>query len=143
MNLRHLSNEDLHKQTQMRVSDERQMTSAVLHHLRENERRLLFAELGYSSLHEYCVKVLKYSESATYRRISAMRILKDLPEIEEKLNAGELSLSTVSQVQTHLRHSQKAGEKVDLKEKRELLHAIENLSSRQVGLGREKSSNGN
>ena len=41
--------------------------AVVLHHLREVERRFLFAELGYSSLFEYCISELKYSAGSAQR----------------------------------------------------------------------------
>jgi hypothetical protein len=63
---------------------EREITLNLLHHLREVERRSLFIELGYSSFLEFCVSELKYSVESAKRRISAMRLLKELPEIEEK-----------------------------------------------------------
>ena len=74
----------------------------VLHHLREIDARKLFASLGFSSLFLYCTQELKYSEGGAYRRIAAMRLLRDVPEYEEKLQSGAVSVATLSQVQSFL-----------------------------------------
>lgn len=49
MNLRSLSDAALQLNTQKLVKNEREMTLEVLRHLREVERRSLFAKLSYSS----------------------------------------------------------------------------------------------
>lgn len=128
MNLTKLTDEILLSTTQNLARTERELTIRVLHHLREIERRLLFAKLGFASLFEYCVRELKYSEGAAQRRISSMRLLKTLPELEEKIEKGTLSLSTLSQAQVFFRQ-----EKVETtKAKKDLLLTLENKSFREV-----------
>src|SRR4051812_26070092 len=99
--LRELSNSELHEQTLAKVQEERDVTLEVLVFLRETERRRSFA--GLSSLHKYCVRELKYSDSAAQRRIDSMRLLKELPEMEAGLKEGRLNLSVVSIAQTFFR----------------------------------------
>ena len=70
------------------VAQERGLLISILEHLREIDRRRLFCDLGYNSLFEYAVKRLKYSEDQAGRRIAAMLLLKELPEIEEKIEDG-------------------------------------------------------
>ncbi len=60
--------------------DERKITLEIIELLEEIDRRKLYLLRGFGSLLEYCVKELKYSESSAYRRISAMRVVHDLPE---------------------------------------------------------------
>lgn len=127
MNLQNISNKILLENLNSLVKREREVTLQVLHHLREIERRALFAELGYSSLFEYSVKNLKYSESAAHRRISSMRLLRELPELERKIEAGTLNLSHLSQAQSFFRQ-----EKSTVAEKRELLLNLENKSKRET-----------
>lgn len=43
----------------------------------------------------YAIKELQYSESAALRRIQSARLLADIPEIENKINDGSLSLSNL------------------------------------------------
>lgn len=98
-NLSILNDDSLLNAIKTLAAHEREVTLEVLHHLREVERRQLFARLGYRSLFEYAVKELLYSEGAAQRRISSMRLLRSLRDNRENslLNVGSASLpSTVS-----------------------------------------------
>jgi hypothetical protein len=64
---------------------------------------MLFAELGYTSLFDFCVKHLGLSEGSAQRRIAAMRLVRDLPEAREALTSGELSLSNAAKLQSVFR----------------------------------------
>jgi 5-methylcytosine-specific restriction endonuclease McrA len=123
MNFKNFSNQQLHLHTISKVEQERLSTIEILWHLCENEKRMLFAEMGYRDLKEYCVKELKYSEGSAWRRISAMRLLNEVPEMEEKIHAGELNLTQFSLARSHFREV-----KSTILEKRELLMALENRS---------------
>ena len=81
MNLTNLNNLDLVSKTKNLVSEERKLTTEILVHLREIEKRRIHLYFGYSSLHEFCVKHLGYSDGSAHRRISAMRLIKEIPEI--------------------------------------------------------------
>jgi len=127
-NLSSLTDEALLKTTKDLAARERELTLRVLRHLREVERRQLFAAQGYSSLFEYAVKELAYSEGAAHRRISSMRLLKSLPVLEARVESGSLPLSTLAQAQTFFRQ-----EKITAPElKLELLAQLEGKSSREV-----------
>ena len=126
-NLRELSDDVLLAITVELVSREREITLSVLHHLREVERRSLYAARGYSSLFEYAVKELKYSEGSAYRRISSMRLLKEIPELEEKIEKGLIGLSVLAQAQKFFRQ-----EKTQVSGKREILTLLEGKSAREV-----------
>src|SRR5262249_5933173 len=97
--LTQLSNNELHQQTLQAAQTEQHATLALLHYLQEVESRKLFAIRGYSSLFEYIVKALHYSEAAASERLAAMRLLKGLPEVEAKLVSGELTLTTAAKIQ--------------------------------------------
>src|SRR4029077_15052451 len=132
MNALHsLGNQALLEKTRTLVKEEREITTRILHHLREVERRKLFSDLGYPSLFAYAMGDLHYSESSAHRRIAAMRLLKELPELEEKIESGSLSLSVISQAQSFFRQESKM-EKVTPEEKREILAALENKSTREA-----------
>ena len=127
MNLKNIADHDLLENTKTLAHRERQTTLEVLHHLQEVERRSLFATLAYSTLFEYAVSELKYTAAAAQRRISSMRLLKEIPELDEKIETGALSLSTISQAQVFFRQ-----EKSQLAEKKEILQLLENKSARAV-----------
>src|SRR3954471_24238084 len=98
MNLKSLSDQALLDSTRSAAKNERSATSVVLHHLLEvNERRLFGPK--YKSLHDYAVDDLKYNDGEAQRRITAMWVLKSVPEVSEKIDAGSLSLTTVAQAQ--------------------------------------------
>src|SRR5579885_1347871 len=127
-----LSDQALLEKTRTLVREERELTTRILHHLREVERRRLFVDLGYPSLFEYAVGDLHYSEASAQRRISAMRLLKELPELEEKIEEGSLSLSVLSQAQRFFRQEAKLEKELDVQEKKEVLQALEGKSSREA-----------
>ena len=94
-----LNNEELLSQTKQLVQKERNMHIQVLYHLSELESRKLYLEQGFSSLFDYATRELGYSEGAAYRRIKAMRLCRDLPGTENRLQSGRLSLSSACELQ--------------------------------------------
>ena len=133
MNLKSLSNSELHEKTKSLVHEERRVTVEIIRHLREAEDRRLYAERGFGSLLEYCVKEFGYSESSAMRRISAVRVTRDLPEIESKIEQGRLTLSNIALSQSFFRAEEKQTHiKVPMKAKREVLEALEHRSTRQA-----------
>ena len=82
------------------MQKERQINIQVLQHLQEIEKRKLYLKRGFSSLFEYAVKELGYSESSAYRRIKAMKLCKELPETKTQISTGKLNLCTASKLQT-------------------------------------------
>jgi hypothetical protein len=134
MNLKDLSNQALLAKLKTDVCEERALTTQILHYLLEVEARYLFAELGFSSLYDFCTRELGYCEGSAHLRISAMRFLKILPTndqktIERKLESGELSLSNISLLQKFVKIEEKArGDAVTADEKMKLTEEIENKS---------------
>ena len=61
MKLNHLSDEVLLSRIGELARRERELLTQALHHLREIERRRLFASLGFSSMFDYAVTKLGYS----------------------------------------------------------------------------------
>jgi len=109
MNLKFLSNDELLLGTKKVVAQEREILVEVLHHLKEIDGRQLYLKIGYSSLWAYCTEELGYAESSAQRRIEAMRAIRDLPKLEEKIESGVLSLSNIAKAQSTLRrHRQSA-----------------------------------
>jgi len=136
--LTQLSNENLLQKTERLASEERRITTEVLQCLREVEARMLYAELGFSSLYEFCVKYLRYSDGSAHRRISAMRLLKALPietqnQTEEKIKDGTLTLTNLSLLHGFFKTEKKEEGKIYTDEqKSELLVGLEHQSKREV-----------
>lgn len=131
-NLRRLTDKDLLQQTEMLVQKERTTTLEVLQCLREIEIRRLFVDLGFSSMYEMCIKHYKYSEGQTQRRLSAARLLKELPEIESKIQSGNLNITTLAKVQTFVRAEKQAQHVLSKEEKLQLLEGLQNKSTREA-----------
>ena len=129
---RDISNADLIETARAAVRSETEATLRVLHILREIDRRKAFAERSYPSLFEFCVEYLGYKRDAAYRRISAMRAIIALPEIEDKIQNGTLSLSTVAQAQSYFVRRKKSAAALPRREKLEFLKSIESKSTRQI-----------
>src|SRR3954466_4643944 len=120
MNLKHLTDETLHAEIHRIHCRQQSLLTELLHHLRENERRRLFSSYRYPSLFAYVIGELKYSEDEASRRISAMRLLRDLPEIEEKVSSGQLSMTNMILALSLFSKEKKAGRKWSPEEKREV-----------------------
>lgn len=107
LNLRRLSNQNLIDDLKGLVSRERQLLTKLLHYLKEVEQRKLYAGRGYDSLFSFMREELGYSEAAADRRIKAMRLIVDLPEVEEKIATDTLSLTVASTVQRFIKKEEK------------------------------------
>ncbi len=74
----------------------------LLVHLAEFDRRRLYADLGYSSMYEYCAVGLNMSESEAYLRIRAARVCLEFPIVAQYVSDGRLHLSGVRTLGHHL-----------------------------------------
>ncbi len=132
MKLNHLDDQSLLVETRVWAQRERTALAHLLYHLREVERRRLYSALKYQSLLEYVMKDLIYSEPDAIRRISAMRLLRDVPQIEEKVASGELSLTNMVLAQTMFSKERKAGREFSAEQKAEVLERLENRTTREA-----------
>jgi hypothetical protein len=74
----------------------------VVAHLAEVECRRLHVRSGYRSLFEYCLVALGFSEFEAVFRISAARTTRNFPLAFELLERGELHLSGLHLLRSHL-----------------------------------------
>ncbi len=94
-----LSDRELLRETRNLVRHERHLQGAVIDHLAEIEARGLYLQRGFSSLFDYAVRELGYSDAAAARRIGAMRLCTDQPDAREGLRDGSLTLSAAAELQ--------------------------------------------
>ena len=94
-----LSDRALLRQTSTLVRHERHLQGAIIDHLAEIEARSLFLRRGCSSLFDYAVRELGYSDAAAGRRIGAVRLCADQPGARERLRDGSLTLSAAAELQ--------------------------------------------
>ena len=94
-----LSDRALLRQTSTLVRHERHLQGAIIDHLAEIEARTLYLQRGCSSLFDYAVRELGYSDAAAGRRIGAVRLCADQPGARERLRDGSLTLSAAAELQ--------------------------------------------
>ena len=94
-----LADDALLAQTRQLARIEQQLNVTVIDHLREIEARRLYLRRGFSSLFDYAVRELGYTDSAASRRINAMRLCKEFEEVREGLQDGSITLTTAAQLQ--------------------------------------------
>ena len=94
-----LSDRELLRETRNLIRHERHLQGAIIDHLAEIEARGLYMERGFSSLFDYAVRELGYSDAAAARRIGAMRLCADAPQAREGLRDGSLTLSAAAELQ--------------------------------------------
>jgi hypothetical protein len=120
-------------QVTMTVSKtEKVATLELLRYLVQVDERRAYATLACSSLFEYVNKILGYSEAQTSERVNSVRLMRSHPGVEKKIESGELSMSTASQVQRFFRQEKKVGNPVTEKAAHELIEELAGKSKREV-----------
>ncbi len=121
--LRSLTDAQLEKSIESVRARELATLGEMLAHLREIDRRRLFSKRGYRSLHDYAIRKLRYAEDQAHRRVSAARLVRDLPEIESKIVDGSLKLTHLTDAHTFFRKVEHTKE-----EKLVILQKLENTT---------------
>ena len=104
-----LSDRELLRDTRNLVRHERHLQGAVIDHLAEIDARGLYLQRGFSSLFDYAVRELGYSDAAAARRIGAMRLCADQPDAREGLRDGSLTLSAAAELQWAFHRQRRRG----------------------------------
>ena len=91
-----LTDRDLIAEVKRLAHAERGATVALVASLAEMDARKLYLGEGCSSLFTYCTRVLHLSEHAAYGRIEVARAARRFPVVLERLESGELTLSSVA-----------------------------------------------
>ena len=77
------------------LGDERNIQVEFLLHLEEFDRRRQYESKGYESLWQFCRRELRLLEGATYRRTTAMRLIRNFPAAVGYLRDGRLFMTTL------------------------------------------------
>ena len=120
MNLANLSDNELVTQLSALRGSERETTLKILYHLMELEKRGVYRELGYSSLFDYCLRAMHYSEASSARRVAAARALRDHPELADHFLEGKVTLCSISTAARGLREKRTEVAEIVGKTKREV-----------------------
>ena len=81
---------------------DRVTTALLLAHIAEFDARRLYLPAAHPSMHAYCVRELKLSEDAAYKRITAARVARRYPGIFDAVAEGRISLSALGLLAPHL-----------------------------------------
>lgn len=123
MSLKSMTNSELHQSFERVAHTERKIMGLVFEHINEVDLRRLYLDYGYASLYAYLVGAMKYSESCAYRRIASARLVKNHSEIAEKVQAGTINLSQLTELNKGLK---KAGKQLDDIKTQDIVNHLEN-----------------
>jgi hypothetical protein len=98
----HLSDSDLAAAVEQLARSTRDTTATLITHLAEFDSRRLHLGAGFSSLFQYCRKVLHFSEHEAFYRIVAARTARRFPVVFTMLKHGSMNLTTVRLLAPHL-----------------------------------------
>jgi 5-methylcytosine-specific restriction endonuclease McrA len=122
----------LHQKLLNLALQERKILATIITHLQEVSDHKLFLDFGRTSMLDYCIKDLGYSESAAIRRIKALKLLRAVPEAATAISDGSLTLSQAATMQVLFeRHSQEKRQSLPAVAKKEILEQIKNLPARE------------
>jgi 5-methylcytosine-specific restriction endonuclease McrA len=125
-----MNSQGLHEKLSQLVKSERKVTDQILFCIQEIDLKKSYLKLGFSSLFDYLVKFQKYSEGAAQRRISAARLLREIPGLAEKLQTGSINLSQLAKLQVAIKQEQKSTAiPVKTSKKAAILEKMENKNS--------------
>jgi hypothetical protein len=132
MDLSKLSDQQLILKSKSLVKQESALLVSILHHIKEIDRRRLYADLKQPSLLDLVVHELGYPRDQAVRRIQAMRMMREIPEVEEMMDSGELNLTHVGIVQSLFSHQKKEGKAFTREEKVSVLNKVAGQSTREA-----------
>ncbi len=104
----------------------------LLDHLLLVDQRRAYATQSYSSLFDYLVRGLGYSETQSAERVAAVRLMRTSPEVKDHLAKGDLTLTSAAQIQRHIFSEKKLNSALPAKETQSLIHECLGHSKRDV-----------
>lgn len=129
----HLNDQELLDKLKSFFIKEKKIGDAILICLKEIKSRRLYNLLGYSSLFEMLIKYYSLSESGAFQRLNALKLIESVPEAQKLLINGNLSLNTLSEVQTYINKCENtSGLKMSTCEKSQLIEEIKDKSVRET-----------
>ena len=103
-----LGDQQLLDQIKRLAANQRSLEVHILDHLDEIDRRGLALLRGFSSLFDYAVRELRFTDAAAQRRIQAMRLCRRHGWVRASLQSGELSMTSAAQLETTFAGAERA-----------------------------------
>lgn len=132
MNLRTLTDAQLHSKIQETAQKHRAITLELLNEINEVERRHLYSKFKCSSIHDYCVRELKMTSGNAWHHMNAARLLREIPAIQEKVLTGAIAVTTISSAEAFFKKEARAENKFESQQKQVLLQQLQNKSTRDA-----------
>jgi len=128
-----LADDEVLSRTFIAAKKEQAATLDLLEYLTVVDTRRLYAKLEYSSLFDYLVKKLGYSEMQASDRVNATRLMRSVPAAKAQIKSGELNITVASQVQRFFNQEKNHGDRALTKEeKEEVIESCAGKSKREV-----------
>ena len=119
-----MTNKKLLEQIKNTRQQEKRTTAEMLKLLKQMYERKLYVD-DYGTFYKYLVRGLKYSEGEANLRISALKIMKRTPVVSKKVESGELSLTSLGTINSHLQAYEKQHDKsLSKQETEEILELV-------------------
>ena len=103
-----LGDQQLLEQTKRLAANQRCLEVHILEHLDEIDRRGLALRRGFSSLFDYAVRELRFTDAAAQRRIPDDAAVRRHGWVRDCLQSGELSLTSAAQLETTFAGAERA-----------------------------------
>lgn len=127
-----VSDRDLESNLKSLIRKERMLLHFILEHIKEVDSRRLYLDRSYSSMYEYLVREIGYSNSAAMRRLEAARLLNVVPILSDKIQDGSINLSQIGELARAIREKERVGEKISQDAKIAVVEQIAGLSFEQT-----------
>lgn len=86
---------------------EKELTAEIIRCLQRIYDEKIYLDMGYGSLFSFCVEELGQSPSAAQRKCDAVGVSQYVPDLPQKIEKGEVSLSKVAQVSKFMRQEKR------------------------------------
>ena len=133
---KNLKDAELLHQTALAAKTEKEATLAFLDYLVEVDERRLYALVNSrSSLFEYLVKDLGFSNPSASERVNTVRLMRSVPLVKEHLESGKLTVTSAAQIQRFVNAEASVhpkGKTVSPEEKEKVVEACLGKSTREV-----------
>ncbi len=125
MNLKFINKIDLDLRIRSLHLKEKNLLQEILWTIKEIDSRRMYLDFGYASLFLYLTQGVGYSEGSAQRRIDGARLLREIPEVSQLIQSGELQLSQVSMLQKASRLAfKKLNIKITSEQKKDLIQKL-------------------
>jgi hypothetical protein len=129
----HLSETILLAHIKNAAKTEKKATFALLEYLCEVDMRRAFAAENFTSLFDYLVRGLGYSDSQSAERVAAVRLMRQNDQARESIQTGKLTLTSAAQIQRFIQSEKKVAEQpISPNRANELIQICESKSKREV-----------